>query len=137
MVDVQDWTGATRPDLRLALPATSDAADGRMLATREIVGRRNGSPAPLGVAAADFARRVARAGLTPDELFARLEAGVYAWLGDASAGPPVERALADAVVLHLWTFARDAYHDTRVAVAAAAAHRTPRNRPRPTAHGPC
>lgn len=137
MVDLQDWTGATHPDLRFALPATSGADDARLRATRKIVGRRHGFPAPLGVAAAGFARRVAHAGLTPDDLFARLEAGVDAWLSDVPAGPPVARALADAVVLHLWTFARDAYHDTRVAVAAVEAHRTPRDRPPPTADGPC
>ena len=107
-----------------------------MAAVREIVGRRNGFPAPLRDAAAAFACRVARAGLTPDDLFARLEAGVYAWLGDASAGPPVEREMADAIVLYLWTFARDAYHDTCVALATAKARRRAGDRPASTVDGP-
>lgn len=127
MSSLQGWTAGPH-DLTLELPAPSGATDGVAMARREIAGRCDRAPALLGAAAADFGRRAAQAALSPDELLGRLEAGVYAWLGDPAAGTLADAAAADAVVLHLWRFARDAYHDTRAALAAGAARRTSRDR---------
>jgi hypothetical protein len=76
------------------------------------------TPWALRAAAGALGRAAARNGLTPDALLARLEDGVFAAIGlGPQAAPP---GAADAVVLALWGGARDAYHDTRAAINAAA-----------------
>lgn len=83
-------------------------------------------PAPLAAVAGALGRGAARAGLTPDELLARIEDGVHEqlvgrpWARPADGRPTVPAHAADAAVLAVWGASRDAYHDTRAALDAAA-----------------
>ena len=110
MYTQQGWCG-TRRDLTFDRPALPYAADAVTVVTCEIAARRNRSRA-------------------------RLKAGVHAWLRDVSAAAPGDQGMmADAVVLHVWSFARDAYrdadHDTRAALAAGAGRGASRGRALP------
>jgi len=71
---------------------------------------RGFTEAPVTNAAFDLGRAAAATRVTPDDVVARLDAIVRAALSDPALGG----AVAEAVLVFLWRYARQGYHSVRV-----------------------
>jgi hypothetical protein len=127
--DAASLTRLLAGDTTVLAPAVASVlAAAGCRADREAGVRGPAGDAVVADTAGALGAEAARAGLSPDQLFAVLDDGVRCHLAErddaaasrADAPPGRALGLADAVVLLLWRTARHRYHDTRALLDARA-----------------